>query len=249
MDAINISLMNGHPFGSRYGVKNVFKSDDAKQSNVIPVARLFIVGQNELHNELLLSYIKKHLTIDGACVTDISLIRFSKDLISLMPVFILLDCDNLDLSTMMKDLLDCKPENAQTLFTALCNVRPEIEIEKLALYNDIHGIFYSSEPIEMIPKGIKAIIKGEIWYRRDVLVRCLSEFKNCKKSLNNGAFIDLSAREKEILALIVAGQSNREIGDALDISFHTVKTHTYNIYKKIGVENRFQAFLWAARYL
>lgn len=64
----------------------------------------------------------------------------------------------------------------------------------------------------------------------------------------NGA-ANLTSREKEILTRIASGASNREIADALFISHHTVKTHIYNIYKKIKVPNRFQAALWIAENL
>jgi LuxR family maltose regulon positive regulatory protein len=51
----------------------------------------------------------------------------------------------------------------------------------------------------------------------------------------------LSERELEILNLIGAGYSNREISEALVITLHTVKKHSSNIYGKLGVSSRTQA--------
>lgn len=51
----------------------------------------------------------------------------------------------------------------------------------------------------------------------------------------------LTARELEVLHLIVAGKSNREIGTALFISEATVKTHVNSLLSKLGVEDRTQA--------
>ena len=59
----------------------------------------------------------------------------------------------------------------------------------------------------------------------------------------------LTHREKTILLLMAEGYSNIEISQELYISLHTVKTHIYNIYKKINATNRLQAALWAARNL
>ena len=49
--------------------------------------------------------------------------------------------------------------------------------------------------------------------------------------------------------MVAVGVKNEEIADRLCISPHTVKTHIYNIFKKIGVPNRLQAALWAAQNL
>ena len=55
----------------------------------------------------------------------------------------------------------------------------------------------------------------------------------------------ISPREREILKLLSAGFSNREIAVKCSISMITVKTHIENIYRKLGVNNRLQAITQA----
>jgi DNA-binding NarL/FixJ family response regulator len=51
---------------------------------------------------------------------------------------------------------------------------------------------------------------------------------------------DISRREREVIELICAGKTNKEIEEELFISLQTVKDHTHRIYKKTGVKNRVQ---------
>jgi DNA-binding CsgD family transcriptional regulator len=60
-----------------------------------------------------------------------------------------------------------------------------------------------------------------------------------------GARHGLSAREVEVLRLVAAGQSNREIAAALTISEHTVARHLQNIFAKLGVSSRTAAGAFA----
>jgi ATP/maltotriose-dependent transcriptional regulator MalT len=53
----------------------------------------------------------------------------------------------------------------------------------------------------------------------------------------------LTDREREVLKLITLGMSNKLVGDKLVITEKTVKTHTNNIYRKLGVASRVQAIL------
>src|SRR5262249_21681277 len=55
----------------------------------------------------------------------------------------------------------------------------------------------------------------------------------------------LTARESEILRLMAAGMTNRQIAAQLVIGAGTVKTHTLNIYRKLEVANRTQAIVRA----
>jgi LuxR family maltose regulon positive regulatory protein len=54
----------------------------------------------------------------------------------------------------------------------------------------------------------------------------------------------LSPRELDVLKLIAAGDSNKLIARAYDLSPHTVKRHVANILDKLGVQSRGQAAAW-----
>jgi DNA-binding CsgD family transcriptional regulator len=53
----------------------------------------------------------------------------------------------------------------------------------------------------------------------------------------------LSAREKEVVKLLLQGKSNKEIGLALGVSVSTVEFHLKNVYRKLGVKSRTEAIL------
>ena len=57
----------------------------------------------------------------------------------------------------------------------------------------------------------------------------------------------LSSREREVLGEIASGATNREIGQRLFLSPHTVKEHSSSIYRKLGVRNRAEAVKRAQR--
>jgi DNA-binding NarL/FixJ family response regulator len=58
---------------------------------------------------------------------------------------------------------------------------------------------------------------------------------------------DLSSREREVLTLIAAGSTNRQIATALHLSPHTVKGHTSSLYRKLDAKNRAEAVQRAQR--
>jgi DNA-binding NarL/FixJ family response regulator len=64
---------------------------------------------------------------------------------------------------------------------------------------------------------------------------------------NDGIRVSLTGRELEVLRLVAEGFTNPEISDILSISNHTVKSHVDHIFNKLGVNDRTQAAVWAAR--
>jgi DNA-binding CsgD family transcriptional regulator len=59
--------------------------------------------------------------------------------------------------------------------------------------------------------------------------------------------VELSGREREVLRLIAAGESNGQIAATLGLSINTVERHVSNIYRKIDARGRADATAWAIR--
>jgi DNA-binding NarL/FixJ family response regulator len=59
----------------------------------------------------------------------------------------------------------------------------------------------------------------------------------------------LSSRETEVLTLVARGLANKQIARSLGISEHTVKVHLNNVFRRIGVNDRTSAALWARDHL
>jgi DNA-binding NarL/FixJ family response regulator len=60
---------------------------------------------------------------------------------------------------------------------------------------------------------------------------------------------ELSDREREVLSCVARGLANKQIGHALGISERTVKAHLGNIFRRIGVNDRTSAAMWARDHL
>merc|ERR1711900_5374 len=107
----------------------------------------------------------------------------------------------------------------------------------------LKGVFYRNESLEVICKGIHALLEGELWMSRDLMARLILFYRKYQSNAFRPA-CGLTNREMEIISLLSAGSSNQQIADKLFVSEHTVKSHLYNIFRKINVHNRIQALNW-----
>lgn len=85
--------------------------------------------------------------------------------------------------------------------------------------------------------GLKITRKHETVVVREVLVHPPSSFVRDEHKV---AALGLTPRELEILELIAAGLSNREIADRVHVSENTVKTHSSRVFSKLGAKRRTQ---------
>ncbi|AQW49897.1 response regulator transcription factor [Streptomyces violaceusniger] len=106
------------------------------------------------------------------------------------------------------------------------------------------GYVYKDVDPEALARAIRSVHSGHVLLQPEVALALLSP----EEGGGQGRGGSLTEREREVLALIADGRSNREIARALVLSEKTVKTHVSNILMKLDLADRTQAALWAVRH-
>ncbi|WP_034601784.1 response regulator [Clostridiisalibacter paucivorans] len=95
-------------------------------------------------------------------------------------------------------------------------------------------------------QAIKEVIRGKSYIQPCLAALLVKKYrKSSGKSIQGSKKDLLTRREYEVISLIAEGLNNREIADRLFISEKTVKNHVSNIFKKIDVNDRIQAAIFA----
>jgi two-component system nitrate/nitrite response regulator NarL len=115
-----------------------------------------------------------------------------------------------------------------------------------ALAAGVDGYLAKNMSAEALSQSLRLVLIGEKVFPSD-LARLLTAGQMTSPSDEDetARFTGLSDREMQILACLVSGDQNKQIAHALNISDGTVKVHLKAILKKIRVQNRTQAAIWA----
>jgi DNA-binding CsgD family transcriptional regulator len=93
--------------------------------------------------------------------------------------------------------------------------------------------------------AIEAIMADSSWLTR-MIVEKFSALRQGRRSPPRSSDIDiLTGREREVLWLICEGRSDAEMSETLRLSQNTVRNHIASLYRKIGVNRRSAAVIWA----
>jgi DNA-binding CsgD family transcriptional regulator len=198
----------------------------------------------ELQNQLLTRSLEQTLGVTCTCFKNCRAVIIE----GRGQTLLLWDYLNSSPERLWNELAEFKCQKGFQDDLALFNVDPGAGIETEAIRKKVSGLFYENTPADMIIKGVKAILDGELWFSRNALRDYVLETRDIEDHAP-AEDTTLTAREKQILVMLAAGAANKEIADRLCISPHTVRTHIYNLYAKIKTPNRVQAALWAANNL
>ncbi|MGI5284827.1 response regulator [Nonomuraea polychroma] len=106
------------------------------------------------------------------------------------------------------------------------------------------GFLYKDVDPPALVQAVRAVHGGQVLLAPEAAEAMLS----AGGAPDVPAPVPLTDREREVLALIAAGRSNREIARSLAVAEKTVKTHVSNVLMKLGVQDRTQAALYAVRH-
>jgi len=95
----------------------------------------------------------------------------------------------------------------------------------------------AATPAEFV-QAIRIVNQGSVWAPRRVLSMFIERVSSSPGRIFPAGRVTFTDREKEVLEMLVAGRSNKEIGSALGIEERTVKAHVAKLMRKVGVQNR-----------
>jgi two-component system, NarL family, nitrate/nitrite response regulator NarL len=123
---------------------------------------------------------------------------------------------------------------------------PEVKVLIVSMYNSreyvlriiqagARGCVLKEAPPEELLRAIETVNRGEAFFSPELARIALNQ---CVGGMaQSSPFLQLSRREREVLALIAQGQSNKEIASSLDIGVRTIETHRERIMRKLNVHS------------
>jgi len=106
------------------------------------------------------------------------------------------------------------------------------------------GYITKHKPAAEVTAAVRAAANGETLVSSDMLARLLPRVSQ-RRTTHVGH--DLTAREVEVLELLVEGTPNHELAQRMGISRNTVRNHVQNLLTKLGVHSRLEAVALATR--
>lgn len=119
-------------------------------------------------------------------------------------------------------------------------------IERL-LKAGANGYVLKNTKIEELKLAIETVVGGEPFYSSEVTQRIMEGFQQKKKMESTYGTVEITDREKEVLALIAQEYTTGEIAEKLFISSHTVESHRKNLISKLSVRSAAGLVKYAVR--
>lgn len=101
------------------------------------------------------------------------------------------------------------------------------------------GYLLKEENLDTVVTAVRGVARGEVWLSPHI-ARLMTH-----QAATSDEVLSLTAREREVLQLLVRGRNSFEIGQTLGIAERTVRYHLGNVYGKLGVKSRAEAIALA----
>jgi DNA-binding NarL/FixJ family response regulator len=167
---------------------------------------------------------------------------------STKPDLILLDID-LGTENGLDFLAEVREMDGQIRVLILTEIK-DLATHRRAAKLGAAGLVLKDQPTDVLLKAIRKVHDGEAWLDRSLMGSLLDELTRTDKKVDSEEtkLENLTAREREVIALIAEGLKNKQIAARLFISETTVTHHLSSIFAKLGVSDRLELVIYAFSY-
>lgn len=146
-----------------------------------------------------------------------------------------------DFRALLDQVLQRDPATRALVLSAFAN----LDMVTRAADGGARGYVLKTTRLSSVGDAVRAVAAGGLWIDPSLPRRLFAEFQRRATGPTDPGAADagLSRREREVLACMAQGASNRGIASKLCISQETVKTHLRHVFAKLGVRNRVEAAL------
>ncbi|WP_207751746.1 response regulator [Clostridium rhizosphaerae] len=160
----------------------------------------------------------------------------------IVPDVVLLDC-NMPIKNGIEVLKSIK-NNSETIKVIMLTIENDRNTIHAAIHIGADGYVLKDSAGTEIVNAIRMVYKGEKYIDKSLVSMLFLDIKS-KDRKYSSALDKLSKREIEVLIKISKGLSNKEIGEQLFLSEKTIKNYATNLFRKIDVDDRVQATIFA----
>jgi len=167
---------------------------------------------------------------------------------SAMPDLLLLDLCMPRLSGLdaLREMSSCR-DRVRIILLAGCIDRPQL---MSAVRLGVRGLLLKDAATEVLFEAIMCVVAGQYWLGQSLVSDLLEIVRPLIQTsgVNGGPMLaKLTPREQQVLRMVVAGHSNKEIAQQWTVSEETIKHHLTRMFDKVGAANRVELAMLATR--
>lgn len=223
----------GGPMAGKAGTAARLGQPGGAQPSAPVVLRLALADDHVLFRESLKSAL--------ALQPNVQVVAEAGRVDDVLPMLLHTSCDALLLDLQMdRSALSEIAAFAEKTAVIVVTASETAEDALAAIRAGARGVIFKRFAVEHLMSAIRAVTAGEAWMPASLQAQLAAELRSPAREI-------LTEREREIVRHVALGLRNAEVAQKLFITEQTVKTHLNNIFQKLGVRDRVELALYAAR--